>query len=416
MQNKGRSKPGIRAKAVVLSVLGVVLGAGVANFAVASTSVGFLIYRVYLPEGGSSKVTLPGLTYSYSDGRAAQTIKPCSTTLQSTPSGSGAPGCAWLLKVAGPTAASGINIAYPDASSTYWVTPFPVDPALSISVNGQYPDARYMSFNVYDSSGSSFVSNGVYSGLADYLIAPDAGSANPWQQSALPGGAYTLQISTAAVPGMRNVLPMPPSDGGTPTGLPPTCKGKDECPAYKVFQPAGLGGLFPNVDNAYVSALTQPEPGRVLVIRGKLPASPSGDQSTHPVPWPAAGSQLRYWSICNNLYLEPYPVTSCAADYQLKTDSQGYYTVVASATADRPVNATEAYGVAWLQNSKLLPYARHMLIVRNMLPNQFSEAIQNIPSGGGSADAQSVMKAYYPQVWSCSKAIYEAGGWKACAH
>ena len=191
--------------------------------------------------------------------------------------------CAWAFTSGGPNPAIGLNIAFPDTSALYWVTPFAIDQAATIIVNGEFPDARYMSWNAYDASLTTYDINGVKSGLPDFAIVPDAGSVN------------------------------------------------------------------------------------------------------------------------------------CAADYQLKPDADGYYTVVASAAKDRPANATDAKGVSWLANSPTLANTRHMLIVRNMLPNGFDQAVQNVPVDSTQQAAEAVMQAYYPRAWVCARSTFEAGGWQACA-
>ena len=58
------------------------------------------------------------------------------------------PYCSWWLETTPSTA----NVAFPDSAATYWTTPFLASDGLSIEVDGTYPDARYMSFNVYDDS------------------------------------------------------------------------------------------------------------------------------------------------------------------------------------------------------------------------------------------------------------------------
>jgi hypothetical protein len=400
-----------------LAVMGAATGLQ-AQAASSSSGVGFLMYRVYLPEGGPTKVVLPKLTFSYSDGRPSRTLAPCTTTLGLTAAGlsnlaAGTFTCAWAFTSGGPSPAIGLNIAFPDASALYWVTPLAIDQAATITVNGEFPDARYMSWNAYDASLTTYEINGVKSGLPDFEIAPDAGSVNPWQQSGPAGGHYTLKVSSGGA-GQGNVLPMPPSTKGAISLMPAPCSGA-ACPPINQFLRQSFGGLFPNVDNAYVVALTQPKSGQVVVVRGKMPTSVVGAQSSHPVPWPADGLQTRYTSVCNNVYAWPYPVTNCAADYQLKPDAQGYYTVVASAAKDRPANATDAKGVSWLANSPILASTRHMLIVRNMLPNGFDQAVQNVPVDSTPQAAEAVMQDYYPHVWACAKATFEAGGWQACA-
>ena len=384
----------------------------------ATTGGGALIYRVYLPSGSPQSVPLPSVTISYNDGRPSRTVAPCATgeTATRDTSGSARSSCAWGLVVSGAQTADGhpvgLNVFYPDTTSTYWVTFFPADSAQTITVNGVYPDARYMSFNAYNMTGSSYTVNGKDSGLADSVIAPDAGSINPWQQAGAAGGHFTVKLLAAPPSDEVNTLPLPPApDGSTSSAsLPLPCTGQ-ACPPLDTFVRIDSGGLYPNVDNAYVSALHVPQAGQVLVIRGKLPSTVDG---THPQPWPAGDTAMRYWSVCNNVYLPPYPVLGCADDDHVPVDAQGHYTIVTSAPADRPRNATTEQGVVWLANATWLPTARHLVLIRNMLPNGFAPAVQNVPVNSSPAVKRSIMQAYYPRAWVCSTRRFEQGGWQAC--
>ena len=86
-----------------------------------------------------------------------------------------APGCAWGLRL-DPNLA---NVFYPDQVANYWITELPAVPGESLTINAQYPHARYISFTSYD---------GVFravDGLNDQNILPDAGSTNPFSAHAL---------------------------------------------------------------------------------------------------------------------------------------------------------------------------------------------------------------------------------------
>jgi len=96
-----------------------------------------------------------------------------------------------------------------------------------------YPDARYAPFTVYSSSELPFTSNGVASSLADFQIAPDPGSANPWRQVAASGGNFTLKLRMQVSPGQDNVLPLTPA--GVTSGV-----GYLE---YRVYLPASGDAL-----------------------------------------------------------------------------------------------------------------------------------------------------------------------------
>jgi hypothetical protein len=97
-------------------------------------------------------------------------------------------------------------------------------------LSGRYPDARYASFNVYTGDGTSFTAKGVSSVMTDYRIAPDAGSVNPWQKRARPGGRFTVTLRPGASPEQVNTLPLAPEG---------TASGRLGYVVYRVYLPAG---------------------------------------------------------------------------------------------------------------------------------------------------------------------------------
>lgn len=419
------------------------------------------------------------------------------------------PYCSWWAKTTPET----LNVAFPDSAATYWTTPFYAEESLEIEVDGQYPNARYMSFNVYDESGGSFEANGVSSGTADYQIDPSPGSVNPFQTKGEPGGSFTVMLSAQAKPGEANTLPLAPAGAtgrnGAPLGfllyrvylptggnsavrlprltlvkdgermvLPrcPTpsgrlamavrskaaatkaaralggklgvkpakllgtllelghavkqggsggtkpCRGSQCPPPMKFFRAsaASTNSFFPNVNNAYVSALFRPQEGRVIVVRGKAPTTPAG---TSPVPWPQPGLQLRYFSLCNNVYRSPWPVVAnpvagggteygCAADFETELDATGEYAYVVAEPGQR--RAVEAAGGTFIPLSATQPHARQILILRNMLPNEsFGQAVQSTPQNASPTGAARAMGAYYPRAYRCTLTQFEAGA-RAC--
>lgn len=66
-------------------------------------------------------------------------------------------------------------------------------------------------------------------------------------------------------------------------------------------------GYFPNADSGYLNTrVYNASNSTVLVTRVLLPRAPLG---TTPVPWPNNKRyDLRYWSICNNINVAPFPV------------------------------------------------------------------------------------------------------------
>src|SRR3546814_16715097 len=87
------------------------------------------------------------------------------------------------------------------------------------------------------------------------------------------------------------------------------------------------------------------------------------------------------------------------------SDSLGFFTVVVSDAADRPINAVRTNDITWLPWG---PYPDGLLLYRHLLPNPaFAQAIQNVPYG---SDPDAVMGDYFPQVAYCTPATEGAAG------
>ncbi len=71
-----------------------------------------------------------------------------------------------------------LNIAYPDESATYWVGGYQALPGTRLRIEGEFPHARYMSFNVYDQAQRPI------DAIADVQVVPDPGSRNPFPPGA----------------------------------------------------------------------------------------------------------------------------------------------------------------------------------------------------------------------------------------
>ena len=94
--------------------------------------------------------------------------------------------CAWPIV----TNAQKVNVAYPDTDATYWTTPYRVEPGTRFIVKGTFPNARFMSFNTYDSTGGAFTTNNVPGAIFDYQISPNPGSTNPYQHTTRRSGKF----------------------------------------------------------------------------------------------------------------------------------------------------------------------------------------------------------------------------------
>ena len=201
--------------------------------------------------------------------------------------------CAWAYKT-DPTA---LNVAYPDTGATYWTTTYNLVAGDSLVLKGTFPDARYMGFITYTVAGN------VVDSLTDRDIAPDAGSDNPFADTAAaPGGTYTVEVAGTAPIGSPDnvvnpngvlgsviyrvylgngdptggvglpqmlvkrtdgtVVPLPTcGNPGTDAGLvnlvntfgPATDVPASDPPVFK--RPTTVGGLYVNPDNGYVAAV-----------------------------------------------------------------------------------------------------------------------------------------------------------------
>ena len=366
-----------------------------------------------------------------------------------------------------------LNIAAPDTAAAYWVLRYPVQPTLTLRVEGHFPDARYFSFNTYDWRFRSFTTNGVASSIADYQIDPRPGSVNPWREKSQAGGAYTIEVRPDPTPGEANTLPLAPAD---------TEEQRDGFLIFRVYRPAGdpaavelpkvtfttstgtetfgacatqddnfgaaikrsprsgkplpnqqpetgfarinAGGMsaFANVDNAYLKYfLTPPPVDEVLIVRGKAPTHPADD---HPTPWPQPGTNVRYYSLCSYPSIYPVPLTrnrmpngsfdyGCRNDQQTKLDSDGYYTYIVG-TEDQRAQIDAIPAANFVPLSAEEP-GNHLLLLRNLLPNSdFGPAIQNVPLDATPEQTAAVMGDYYPRTVVCPLASVVAQGISAC--
>jgi hypothetical protein len=196
-------------------------------------------------------------------------------------------------------------------------------------------------------------------------------------------------------------------------------------PFYAGTPAAGLNALLPtgkttlaahpeadvSLAYSYLDRSLGPLPGghNVLVLRGKMPTTPStfhGDSRMR------AGTQLRYWSLCQNDSFTIGRVGACLYDEQIPLDRSGRYTIVVSLAGDRPTNATPACGVAWLDygtvGDGLFKSRAGLLILRNQHPDpSFTQSIESIQTPGSEAR---VMGDYLPSGEYRSRAQFEAEG------
>jgi hypothetical protein len=165
--------------------------------------------------------------------------------------------------------------------------------------------------------------------------------------------------------------------------------------AAVTFGPAPGTSFFPNPATIYLQTpnlcFQSPE---VLVIRGRALVFPNTFLGGS-IFDPAFDGQIqtRYWSMCNNDGVIPYPVIGCDADFQTKLDQSESYTYVVSPDTAPP---------SWLPaDATWLPWGPTnvpiTVIFRSVLTNY-----STIPA------------AFYPTGVICNQTLLIAQGWQAC--
>jgi hypothetical protein len=347
-------------------------------------------------------------------------------------------------------------------------------PGTRIVLSGRFPDARYVSVEVYTPAGAG-------ASLPDYRIAPRPGSVNPWQHRAAPGGRFTVTIRPDPAPGQANTLPLPAGTTSRHTGyliyrvyLPagesssqvpfpvltveqggaartlPACRGHSAPvhlpavsgsaaataggsgtgaatppplefykPAQSTFNDAGLA----NAETSYLMTyLIRPPAADVVVVMAKAPTFAPG---RHPSPWPAPGEDVRYWSMCVGVGVRLVPLVAnrlpggrtdygCRADEATRLNAAGYYTYVIGGESQRAA-ISRVPGVTFLPFSTTHPSGAYLVVLRNMLVSpSFTHSPAGLTQAGDPAAAAAVMGPYYPRTAVCPLATLTAHGPRAC--
>jgi len=365
----------------------------------------------------------------------------------------------------------------PDDLAAYYVENITYEPGEKVVFKGQFANARFSSFAVYDANGQIFTANGVKDSLADYLIEPDPGSINPWQRPGLAGKRpenFTITLTNAAAPGMTNTLPLTPAGtasgatvwimyriydpaGGTPAGfasqpVPPSmtidqgststtvpgcAKHGRASAAYmplvtstgsssssdaplQFYAPDVTDLLAINPDESYVlTSFLAPPPTDVTVITGKAPTAPTSDQ---PSKWPNPKYDEQFWSMCIQYHtvLVENPTLhgtdyGCRHNEQTNVNAAGDFMYVIGPEALR--KQIEAIpGATFLPLADNTGTANYTLMYRNLVVNpSFTHAPNSLPeTGADAATTAAVMGAYYPQGYTCPLIAFEESGLSAC--
>jgi hypothetical protein len=344
--------------------------------------------------------------------------------------------------------ASTTNVLAVDTNAVYWGGTYAALPGTRIRIEGDYPHARYFSWNLYDSAARPT------DALADFELQPDPG-----------GGRYTAFIEVGARPAAPapNTLHTGDSRGGTflyRVYVPDRrqdAKGGVPLPTVSFERAGGAGGapgipacnelqapyawqlndliagapalpdptadgqgypgrnpprwrLFENFCASAVDIMLDNEDGEQFHpdARERCGDGP-GFFSNRDIAYVFTGTSrgfgevlvlraraprrraLRYWSFCQ---YEPATqrVISCRRDRQVKVGRRRFYKIVVSTAQSRPRNARRACGVTWMPWG---PQTQGLLIYRHMLPRRsFRQAIQNVEEPG---EERRVMGRFYPR-------------------
>lgn len=127
-----------------------------------------------------------------------------------------------------------VNIAYPDTNAIYWLTVIPAIPGTRLRIEGQFPDARYFSFNVYDPLIRPT------DALADLELTPDVGDINPFRSDRGDwGGRYTAFLEIGPAPAERTANTLYTGEFVLPGGL-PAIPNQVFTVIYRVYIPADV--------------------------------------------------------------------------------------------------------------------------------------------------------------------------------
>ena len=164
---------------------------------------------------------------------------------------------------------------------------------------------------------------------------------------------------------------------------------------FNLNAPRSTGGFFPNLDNHYLRTIVNRKFGKVLVIKAKAPLTPKTYNSADTF----EESELRYWSVCSNQSFGNTRVNDCLFDEEIPLDENGYFTLAISKAEDRPRNAINECGIAWLpiaedgdgvfDDDVAIVQFRHMLA-----RDDFPFSIQSVEN---QKDTKEVMQEYYPR-------------------
>lgn len=335
-----------------------------------------------------------------------------------------------------------------------------------MELRGQYPRARYFAYHPNDIDLNNLPT------LSDRDLDPDLGSVNPFRSDAKAGAKnyYTAKLVFGPPPaepepntryvGVRkdgkslnpyviNMLRLYGSDigdgansGGVPLPAVTIYNAKgdvvqhfEECDLY------AKGGAnirtalkFPalpiadhrarqepvwstssnfeapsdtmaNADAQYLSTYYSERFGDIFVVRGKYLSAPNTRAGESPG---AAGYDVRFYSLCTYNIWAGHAV-DCLLENEMAVDPEGYYTLVVAREEHRPSNLKEEHAT-WIDWGGFLDgQITYRFVYRD------NRLVQSIARGVVGQTVPSDVEPYVPVALPCTRALFEQGGWSACA-
>lgn len=318
---------------------------------------------------------------------------------------------------------------YPDHFAYYWEYTFDAtaNPDMGLVIEGEFPDARFLSYNVYDDDEQTSYCTRPYS-LLDVDIKADEGYTNPFQTGlGTKNQKYTVYVLPTDAPAsisagknniiwfdanvkkvctiLRYYLPVGGIGGGV--GM-PVIKGLDlttgklaptpervlsgllgdmEIPgaaftssANMLFFRAPFSYAYPNGPAEYCYNRNTIEQENVLVFNFKAPSYPKS-------PKEYATADMRYWSVCvgNSETYTPLAIS----DSQTKIDANGFANYI---LADKnSANYAQVKSIAEKEGYNILEWDGNkwgdgiMILYRNMVfADDYAHSLRRLdPVGPG---------------------------------
>ena len=324
---------------------------------------------------------------------------------------------------------------YPDHFAFYWEYTFDAvaNPEIGLIIEGEFPNARFLSYNVYDDDEQTSFCTQNYS-LMDVEIEPDNGYINTFrEETTATNQKYTVYVLPTDAPesivaGKENVcwfdadvekvctmlryyIPVGGVNGGVDM---PSIKAIDLTTGQEVNAPervlSGLRGemelpsaaftpsptalffrapfsyAYPNGPSEYCYSRNVLETDEVIVFNFKAPSYPSSVSEFET-------ADMRYWSVCvgNEETYTPLAIS----DYQTKIDANGFanyiladknsadYAEVKRIAEEKGYNILEWDGEAWRKGV--------MILYRNMVFDEdYAHSMRLLdPVGGPDVDVMS---------------------------